>query len=169
MNDKTQIIGLLREQFNRWEGFLTGIDEEQITAPNRIASLSIKDIVAHLTAWQQISVARMEAALNNGNPEYPKWLAGFKPESEDDPDKINARIYIYYRQQPWLDIHREWRTRYLHFLEFAEAMSEKDLLEEGRYAWLNGDALSAVLLGSYEHHVEHLEPLDGLLPQSGQL
>jgi len=169
MNDKTQIIGLLREQFNRWEGFLTGIDEEQITAPNRIASLSIKDIVAHLTAWQQISVARMEAALNNGNPEYPKWLAGFKPESEDDPDKINARIYIYYRQRPWLDIHREWRTRYLHFLEFAEAMPEKDLLEDGRYAWLNGYALSTVLLGSYEHHVEHLEPLDGLLPQSGQL
>jgi len=169
MNDKTQIITLLREQFNLWEGFLTGIDEEQITAPNRIASLSIKDIVAHLTAWQQISVARLEAALNNGQPEYPKWLGGFKPDSEDDLDKINARIYIYYRGQPWLDIHREWRTRFLHFLEFAEAMPEKDLFEEGRYAWLNGDALSAVLRGTYEHHVEHLEPLDGLLPQSGQL
>ena len=80
MSEKTKIIQKLREEFNRWEGFLTGIDEEQILAPDRIASLSIKDIVAHLTAWQHISVARLEAALNSGQPEYPMWLAGFKPE-----------------------------------------------------------------------------------------
>lgn len=75
MNDKAQIMAALREEFNRWEELLTGFSEEQITASNRIEKLSIKDIIAHLTAWQKISVARMEAARFDREPEYPGGLS----------------------------------------------------------------------------------------------
>jgi hypothetical protein len=169
MNDKTQIINMLREEFIRWEELLAGIDEEQITASNRIAKLSIKDIVAHLTAWQQTSVARMEAARHNRDPEFPKWPPELDPESEADLDQINAWIYEIHHEKPWSDIHREWRERYLRFLELGEAIPEKDLLDVGRYPWLKGYPLSAVLLGSYEHHEEHLKPLLVLLRQNGKL
>jgi hypothetical protein len=169
MNDITQIITMLREEFNRWEELLTGIREEQITAPNLIANMSIKDIVAHLTTWQQISVARMEAARDNREPEFPKWPPELDPESEDDLDQINAWIYETRHEQPWSDVHREWEERFLRFLELAESIPEKDLLEVGRYPWLKEYPLSAVLLGSYEHHEEHLEPLLVLLRQNRKL
>jgi len=158
MNEKTQLITLLRDEFNRWEEFLAGIDEGQIIAPDRIAHLSIKDILAHLTTWQKISVARMEAALHQHKPEYPGWPAELDPTSED-LDPINAWIYNLYREQPWSDVHREWMEKYLRFLELCEAVPEKDLSDAGMYPWLNGYPLSAVLLGSYEHHAEHLERL----------
>jgi hypothetical protein len=54
-------------------------------------------------------------------------------------------------------------------LELAESIPEKDLLEIGKYPWLREYPLSAVLLGSYEHHEEHLEPLIVLLRQDGKL
>ena len=158
MNDKTQIIRMLRDEFERWEELLGGISEEQITAPNRIDNWSIKDIVAHLTTWQQISVARLEAALDNREPELSMWPAEFDPDA-DDADPINAWIYESQRGKPWPDTHREWRERYLRFLELAEAIPEKDLMEVGRFRWIAGYALSAVLLGAYEHHKEHLDPL----------
>ena len=165
MNDKTQITNKLRDEFGRWEEFLGRLSEEQISAPKRIDLLSIKDIMAHLTTWQQITVARLEAALYNREPEYPGWPAGLDPESDGDLDQINAWIYESHYEKPWVDIYREWRERFLRYMELAEAIPEKDLLEVGRYRWIEGYPLSAVLLGSYEHHEEHLEALQGLVHQ----
>jgi len=169
MNDKTQIITMLRGEFNHWEELLHSLSEEQITAPNFIANMSIKDVVAHLTVWQQINVARLEAARHNKEPEYPKWHPEFDPETNEELAKINAWIYENRHEQPWSDVHQEWKERFLRFLDLAESTPEKDLLEVGKYPWLKEYPLSAVLLGSYEHHEEHREPLLALLRQNGKL
>ena len=159
MNEKQGILIALREEFNRWEALLASLSEEQITAPQLPDNWSIKDVIAHLRAWQQRSIARLEAALLNRAPEYPVWPAQFDPEAEDQPHELNAWLYATYRDQPWSSVHRDWREGFLHFLELAEAIPEKDLLDAGRYAWLEGYALFAVLQGSYEHHREHADDL----------
>ena len=45
MNDERQIIAVLKEEFNRWEDVLAGLSEEQITARQLPANLSIKDVI----------------------------------------------------------------------------------------------------------------------------
>jgi hypothetical protein len=165
MDDKTQIIIKLRDEFGRWEELLSGLSEEQIRAPDRIEALSIKDIVAHLTTWQEISVARMEAGLQDSEPVFPGWPAEMDPDTDTDLDLINAWIYESHHGTPWEEIHREWKERFLRFIELGEAMPEKELMEAGRYAWIEGYALAAVLVSSYEHHEEHLEQLVELLRQ----
>lgn len=164
MNDKPQIISMLREEYNRWEVLLAGLSEEQITAPNLVSLLPIKDIVAHLMAWQQRSIARMEAALRNTEPEYPGWPAELDPESDEDLDRVNAWIYQRYQGQTWVSVHRTWREGFLHFIELAEAIPERDLSEVGRYRWLEEYPLSAVLIGSLEHHKEHAENWPSTFP-----
>jgi hypothetical protein len=84
MNDKKQIITMLKEEFTRWEELLAGMSEEQITAPHLPSHWSIKDVIAHLWAWQQRSVARLEAALLNREPEFRKWPAELDPDSDQD-------------------------------------------------------------------------------------
>jgi hypothetical protein len=39
------------------------MSEEYITAPQLSSNMSVKDVIAHLRAWQQRSIARLEAAL----------------------------------------------------------------------------------------------------------
>jgi len=163
MNDKSQFIAALRDVFNRWEQLLAALNEEQITARLPSSRLSIKDVMAHLWAWQQVSSARLEAALSNREPEFPQWLAGLHPESEENRDKYNERIYQDNRESPWSSVHQVWKAGFLRFLELAEAIPEPDLLEVGKYSWLREYPLSAVLLGSYNHHHEHLESLLGKL------
>ena len=169
MNDKKQIITMLKEEFNRWEELLAGMSEEQITAPHLPSNLSIKDVIAHLRAWQQRSVARLEAALLNREPEFPKWPAELDPDSEDDPDQINAWIYETYREQPWSKVHQNWSEGFLRFLELGEGIPEKDLLDAGRYPWLEGHPLAFILLASYDHHQEHLEKLLAWLREHGNM
>lgn len=160
MNDKTKIITMLREEFNRWEELLAGMSEEQIAAPHLPSNLSIKDVIAHLRAWQQVSIARLEAAQLNTEPVFPNWLVGLDPESEEERDQFNAGIYEAYYLQPWSRVHRAWREGFLRFLKLGEAIPESDHLDTEKYPWLKGYSLFAVLQGSYEHHHnDHLEPL----------
>jgi len=166
MNDKQQVLTTLQAEFNRWEELLAGMTEEQLTIPLLPSHWSTKDVIAHLWAWQQRSIARLEAALHNKEPEFPKWPADLDPEPGGQPHQVNEWIYQSYREEPWSSVHRDWREGFLRFLELGEAIPEEDLSEPGRYPWLAGQPLSFILQASYEHHhVDHLEPL---LAWSGQ-
>ncbi len=155
MSDKQDILTTLREEFDRWDALLTSLSEEQATAPRLASNWSIKDVVAHLWAWQQRSIARMEAAVHNREPQFPQWPAAFEPEAEGQPNDLNAWLYETYREKPWSAVYADWRHGFLRFLELGEQIPEKDLLEPGRYVWLEGYSLAFILHASCDHHEEH--------------
>jgi hypothetical protein len=169
MNMKGHILTALREQLDRWEVLLASLSDGQIISPLLPSNWSVKDVIAHLRAWQQRSIARSEAALSNREPEFPKWHPELPEDWEDDPDQTNAWIYETYRKQPWAEVHQNWREGFLRFLESGEGISEKDLLDAGRYPWLEGLPLAVILLASYDHHQEHLEKLLGWLQEHGKI
>lgn len=164
---KTHLLAALREEFDEWERVLAGLSEEQIHAAPTPDELSLKDEIAHLWAWQQRSIARLEAGRTNTEPQMPAWWPDAevtRPEESEDHeaenDRINAQIYAAFRDLPWTQVFTQWRTDYLRFLELGAAIPEPTMLDPSRFAWLNGYSLADVLLGSYDHHQEHL---DGLL------
>ncbi len=167
MSEKTRILQMLKEEYDRWEGLLAGLDEAQITAPQLPAYLSIKDVIAHLWAWQQISVARMEAGLHDREPELPDWLGGLDPDAEENLETINARIRESFREKLWSQGFADWRSGFQRLLELGSSIPERDLLEPGRYPWMREYPLSIILVSSYNHHhEEHLQPLLAWLRQS---
>jgi hypothetical protein len=159
MHSKQQILKMLRKEFARWEELLATMSEKEITDPFLPSVWSIKDVMAHLTAWQQISIARMEAARAGTEPLFPTWLGVSDPESEHDLELINGRIYETYKDHAWSSVHRDWREGFLWFLALAEEISEDDISDPDKYPWLKGYSLFAVLQGSYEHHQEHMESI----------
>jgi len=163
MDTKQSILTALREELGRWEALLAELSEEQITAPQLDDHWSIKDVVAHLWDWQQRSIARLEAAQLNREPEYPAWPTQFDPEIEEQPHDLNAWLYAKHRDQPWASIHQQWHAGFMRCLELGEAIPEDDLLAVGRYSWLEGYALLEVLQGTYEHHREHAEYLEPVI------
>jgi mycothiol maleylpyruvate isomerase-like protein len=52
MNMKEHILAARREQLDNWEELLASLSEEQITAPHFDYDWSIKDVIAHLWAFQ---------------------------------------------------------------------------------------------------------------------
>jgi hypothetical protein len=159
MNMKDHILTALREQFNSWEELLSSLSEEQITAPQFDLDWSIKDVMAHLWGWQQISIARMEAGTLDREPEFPKWVMDLHGVWEESADKTNARIYEINHEKQWTEIYQNWRNGFLRFLELGNKISERDLLDGDRYLWLKGYSLAFILVASYEHHQEHIEKL----------
>ncbi len=166
MNMKDHILRALREQFNHWEELLATMGEEQIITPRFDFDWSIKDVIAHLRAWQQISIARMEAAVQDREPELPRWIAELGTDWEDDADHTNVWVYETYHRQPWAHVYRAWREGFLRFLELAKPVPERDLLDGDKYPWLKGYSLAIILIASYDHHQEHLEKLLALLGEN---
>jgi hypothetical protein len=159
MNMQEHILTALREQFNRWEELLANLSAEQITAPHFDYDWSIKDVMTHLWGWQQISVARMNAAVLKREPEFPKWLTEFPGNWDENASQTNAWIYKTFHHQSWAETYQHWREGFMRLLDLGELISERDLLDGERYLWLKGYSLALVLVASYDHHQEHLEKL----------
>ncbi|MEW6401971.1 MAG: ClbS/DfsB family four-helix bundle protein [Chloroflexota bacterium] len=167
MKMKGHILTALKEQFNHWEELLISLSDEQLTGWHILPDWSTKDVMAHLWAWQQISIARLEAARDDREPEFPAWVANLREDWEENADKTNAWVYETYHPQPWLTVYQNWREGFLHFLELGEGISEINLLDSSRYSWLEGRPLILILIASYDHHQEHLEKLLAWLQEHG--
>ena len=160
MNMKDHILAALREQFERWEELLASLSEEQRTSPEFDFDWSIKDVLAHLWAWQQISIARVEGGALDQEPEYPEWIVKLGEDWEEDADQVNALTFKNNHKKPWLEVYQDWRNGFLRFLELGNEISERDLLNGDRYPWMKGYSLAAMFISSYDHHQEHFEKLE---------
>ena len=159
MNDKRQILAAMQEVFDRWQELLAGLSEAQITQPQLDGQWSIHDIVAHLWSWQQATVARAEAALHGRDPVYPEWWERFDPDMEQDVDRTNAWLHQASQAKPWPSVYADWWAQFRRCLSLAEEIPETAMLEPAGYRWMGDSALSAVFLGTVEHHQEHLDAL----------
>lgn len=159
MNMKEHILAAMREQFELWDELLSSLSEREVTAQRFDLDWSIKDVVAHLWAWQQISIARMEGGVLDREPKYPGWIVDSMEDWEEDADRVNALTFEKYYEKSWSEIYANWRNEFLRFLALGNDVSQRDLLDGDKYPWLKGYSLASILISSYDHHQEHLEKL----------
>ena len=149
------VIRQLKAEFAAWQLLVSRLENtgstEKIATPDRLA----KDVLAHLTAWQIISVARLNAAIEGADPGFPTWFGQADPDTQNDLDAVNETIYQIYRRKDWADIRQEWATRFEGLIKLTRTLPADDLCQVDRYPWLPGYPLLAVLKGTLEHHVEH--------------
>lgn len=155
MNMKDHILTALQEQFDAWKLLLDSLSETQITTPMS-GEWAIKDVIAHLWAWQQISLARMNAAVNHQEPEFPTWVAELHRGWEENANRTNAWVHATYHPQPWATIYAQWQEGFLQLLEVSKTLPEPHLLAWHRYPWLEPPVV-VILLATYDHHQEHLD------------
>jgi hypothetical protein len=167
MNMKEHILAALRENFDQWEELLARLSEEEITTPHFDFDWSIKDVMAHLWDWQQISIARMEGGVRDREPEYPKWILSLGEDWEEDANRVNALMFERNHEKPWSEIYQNWKDGFLRFLKLGNDISERALLDGDKYPWLKGYSLAFILVASYDHHQEHLEKLTRWLQEHG--
>lgn len=134
--------------------FLASIPRERMTEPGATGPWSVKDVIAHVAAWRDRTLARLEAAAA-GQPEPPPpWPAEL---NEDDP--INAWFYEQHRDEPLDAVLARWDASFDRLREVSVALPDKALVEKGYFPWLEGSALiEALQVGFLGHFREEHEP-----------
>jgi len=151
MQTKAEAMSLLNDEFQHWEDLIARSQADQST--------TLKETLIHLWAWQQHSIAYLEAAVQGKDPESPPWPFVITAGDEGDVDATNAWIAQTYSTKSWAMAYQDWKAGFLTFLALAERLPEQDLLDSGKYPWRQGWPLLASLEGTYEHHREHREAL----------
>ncbi len=157
MGTKIEVINKLNVVFWQWTNLLATLGKDQIHQPLEPSTWTLKDNLAHLWAWQQGSVARAEAALQNRSPIYPAWWEACGPDPNEDVDRTNDYIYLANKDKTWEAVSADWKSQFQRYLELLKQIPEKDLVEAGKYPWMSGYALIASPEGSWDHHREHYE------------
>jgi hypothetical protein len=157
--DKHQLINTLHVERAAWGALLKEVGEERMTAPGVVGDWSIKDIIAHITAWQRRPVEWLAAARRGDKPTPPPWPASL---SGDDP--INAWIFDANRKRPLKDVLLESRQAHDQMMKGLESISDEDLNDASRFSWLKGNTLADSIPGnSYEHYQHHTQDIQAWL------
>lgn len=128
----------------------------RLELPDLVGGWSLKEIIAHLTAWRWWTVARVEAAVRGTNPVHP-WSSDLDEETEEGTHRINQQFHEANRAKSVAEVLRDSRAN-LDRLEAATlALSAAELFTPGRYSWLGEYPLAAVITSSAEHLREHDE------------
>lgn len=140
----------------RWETLLTEVGDERMEQPGATDDWTFRDVIAHLNAWREWSLARL-AAAGTGEAPSPPWPPGMDEDRPGGVEEINAWFYERDRDRPAAEVIAESREQFEQMRAAVEALSPEDLSEPGRFVWAADYPLSAVIDGSFEHLEEHEE------------
>ena len=82
MEIKTKLLDLLHRSSTEEDGFIASLSEAERLEPGTFERWSAKDVLAHITAWHEYEIGRMDAAARG------------EPRAEiADIDQANAGVY----------------------------------------------------------------------------
>ena len=164
LDDRAGLLEAIHSLRNDAEAVFAEAANRPDPSPAADEGWTVKDILAHLTAWRQLTAARLEAALHGGEPAMP-WPAPL--DEERDLDEINRWFFETNRDKPLAEIARESRETLDRVERAIAALPERDLLEVDRFPWLAGSAVGpAVVSGTVEHFREHEPEMRALLARA---
>ncbi len=146
-----------REQ-ESWEAIVSEVGDEGMDRQGAAGDWTFKDVAGHLNGWRARTVDRLEAAARDEAPPSPPWPDDLSDETDEGIEAINRWIYERNHNRPAADILAESREQFERMWAAVEVIPEADLVMPGRFPWLSGEPLSAVLDGSFGHLHEEHEP-----------
>ena len=164
--DKQRFLETLRSERQRWEAEWSGVSEERLCQPGAAGEWSVKDIIAHVTAYERGLVEWLEAAAKGRS-------LVFSVLDHSDVDYRNAVIYAENRGRSLKDVMLDSERVFQQLLELVEALPEEVLLDAEHSEWFvkprwhtSRPLWKCVADDSYEHYKQHLPGVRAWLSRS---
>ena len=161
---KARLLEQMRQGRADLEALVDGIGETQMEQPAVPGDWSVKDVLAHVSAWERHLLGWLEAEAKGEKPDLP-----VPPATEEAIDQFNAQTYATHRDQPPAAVRAEFRASFQALLAKAEALSEAELLDPNRFAFAAGrPAWSYFAVISYWHYPEHFDQIQAAARAAGR-
>lgn len=150
--DRKTLLGNIRKERQLFEESLSRIPQDQFQEPIFDGGWSIKDVLAHIVAWEQRMITWIGQAADGIAPDIPN--------TDEAVDALNSQSFLQERERPLQDVLETFERSYLQAFAVAENTPEEVLFTENllqgrsRPLWIN---IAANTCWHYKEHREALE------------
>jgi hypothetical protein len=165
---KTELLERMRAGREEWDALIAQIPDSARTESVLAGGWSVKDLIAHVAAYENWTAAQIRAA-NEGRAPTNRELYGVE-EMPDDPegwdlDRQNAAIYARYKETPLAEVMTFSKQAFADLIVAVEGISEKDITRTGAQSWAGDRTLLEIVpeqcYGHYAQHADELRPISG--------
>lgn len=144
---KDQLLKDIHTERRRLEKNLSVLRAEDMIQPDVIGTWSVKDILAHLVAWERLFMDWYFAGVHADTP-------GTMPVgmSQKSINALNQQIYEKNQGRSLDDILAEFHISYQEIMTLIEAIPEEDMFIHGRFPWTGTLTLADYITGNTCNH-----------------
>jgi hypothetical protein len=143
---KLELLDQIRAERGRGEETLARLTHAQMLLPGVDGEWSVKDALAHISAWERRMISWVNSVLHGEKPDIPlPW----------DEDRMNFDTFTQVKDKPISDVLEEFRLSYWDSLALAETLSEEQLDTVHTDTWPMGPLWIGVAANTSWHYKEH--------------
>jgi hypothetical protein len=144
---KLQLLKDIQTERRRLEKSLSTLSNDEMTQPGIVGEWSVKDILAHLVAWEEFLLDWYQAGIQNRIPS--KAPVGM---SRKAMDALNRDIYEMNCQRSLDDVLTTFRLSFQNVLSAIEAMPDEEIFAHSRFSWTGRLSLADYIAGNTCNH-----------------
>lgn len=149
--NKPELIAALNDSRKALLDAIDDLTDIEMIESGVIEDWSVKDMLAHLTAWEAELIKLLAQARTTKRPGYFEL---------GDTDTVNAKWYNENKNRPLDRVMADFNAVRKQTVRQVESYNDKDLNNPTLFKWLNGDPLwKWVASQTFEHEAEHVEQI----------
>lgn len=123
------------------------LSEENIVFHNSTIGYSAKDVLAHITAWEQLCLSWYHAGVNGETPHLPHEGYNWRQIPE-----LNAMFYRRDKDKPLAQVLKDFQQSYEEILATVQQIDEKEMFTPQVYSWTNQNAMGTYFVSATCSH-----------------
>jgi len=128
---KQELLSEIQRERTALDDTLALLTPRQMTRPGVTrGGWSVKDVLAHVVAWQQMNLGWFAAGLRGEKPAMP--APGYTLR---ELPRLNAMLYRKHHRRSLRDVVRDYRTWHERVVALIESLPDTDLVTLGRFSW----------------------------------
>lgn len=150
---KADVIADLRQARAQLLHAIDGLTPDQMLQPGAVGLWSVKDVLAHLVAWEAELVTAL--ARLDQHKQHPPHIMTI-----EDIDEWNAEQYHVNVRRTLDDVLHDFEGVHRHLIRVVEDLSDKALDDNRQFEWMEGEPLSYLIAeNAIWHEEEHAEDI----------
>ena len=154
---KAALLAAMQAGHTEWENLINGVDRTRMTEPGIEGEWSVKDVIAHVSTYEDWMAQLLEA----GGPNIPHVTDTMSQ------DETNAWVFEHNRDLSVDEALAQSQRCFDRLLKAVQALSPQDLLSTTKFEWTRGKPVYKLIpYESYEHYRHHAQSIRAWLTTS---
>ena len=143
MSTKEQVTEREAAAWARLETLVAAVPEERRETPALEGGWSVKDVLAHVTTWEEEALKKLPVILEGGRtPKYSVAYGGI--------DAFNALMHEKNGGRTLAQVMDRLKRTHRKLVKYVESVPDEAFMKEGRF-------MSRLRYDTYRHYPEHTE------------